>query len=262
MVSRPWSSSKTSSGSRPSGSSPLVRRSAGRRQSPEAYVLERSVSQFGEAIRSLYTSLMLSDVDRPPRIVLLTSSLPGEGKSTIALSLARLMASCGKRVVLVDCDLRRPGLHKTFNAPQSPGLIDCLSGQTNVFDILQPDPRSPAELVPAGSPAHTSPDLFASANMRRLLVGLSKHFDLVLLDSGPVLAVSDTRNLCRLADKTVFIVRWQETRQFAVTQALRQITEAGGNVAGVLLSMVNLKRYARYSESGFYQRKINLYLPE
>lgn len=241
---------------------PRVRRQRGDRGSPDTYILNQSISVFGEAIRNLHTSLMLSDVDRPPKTILLASSLPGEGKSTVALSLARLMASCGKRVALVDCDLRRPDLHKAFGASQAPGLIDCLSGQAEVLDVLRTDRLTPACLVPAGSPAHTSPDLFASGNMRKLIADLSARFDLVILDSGPVLAVSDTRNLCRLVDKTVFVVRWQDTRRHAVRLALRQIIEAGGNIAGVLLSMVDFQRYARYSDTGFYQRKLQLYLPE
>jgi Mrp family chromosome partitioning ATPase len=149
-----------------------------------------------------------------------------------------------------------------FGVPQSPGLVDCLSGEENVFAILRQDARSQAYLVPAGSKAYTSPDLFASGNMRKLLASLAERFDLVILDSAPVLAVSDTRNLCRLADKTVFIVRWQDTRRFAAVPALRQMIEAGGNMAGILLSMVDMPRYAKFTDAAFYQRRINLYLQD
>ena len=239
---------------------PEIKRGEGNRRALGTYVLERPASAFSEAIRSLHTSLMLSGVDQQPKIVLVASSLPGEGKTSVVLSLARLMASCGKRVAIVDCDLRRPELHKAFGIAQSPGLIDCLSGEASVFDVLRRDTVSPCYLVSAGSRTHTSPDLFASENMRDLLATLSERFDLVLLDSAPVLAVSDTRNLCRLADKMVFIVRWQDTRRFAVLHALRQIVEAGGDVAGVLLSKVDMNVYARFYPTGFYQRRIGVYL--
>lgn len=241
---------------------PQLKRSITSRRAPGAYILEHPASAFGESIRSLHTSLMLSNVDQPPKVVLVASSLPGEGKTSVVLALARLMASCGKRVAIVDCDLRRPDLHKAFGVSRSPGLIDCLSGKTSVFDVLRCDTDSHAYLVPAGSKAHTSPDLFASANMRKLIATLSDRFDLVLLDSAPVMAVSDTRNLCRLADRTVFMVRWQDTRRFAALPALRQIIEAGGNVAGVLLSMVDLNQYSKYYAAGFYQRRIGFYMSE
>lgn len=241
---------------------PRLKRGAGGRRELATYQSEHAQSAFGEAVRSLHTSLMLSSGDQPPKVVLISSAMPGEGRSSVVLSLARLMASCGKRVVVVDCDLRRPALHKAFGGSQSPGLIDCLSGKAQVFDVLQCDVSSPAYLVAAGSKGWVSPDLFASEEMRKLVATLSDRFDLVLLNSSPVLAVSDTRNLCQLADKTVFVVRWQDTRRFAVVAALRQVLEAGGSLAGVLLSMVDLKQYSKHSITGFYQRRIGLYLSE
>ncbi len=239
---------------------PWLRRSARLRQPPENYILDRPDSQYGEGVRSLYTSLRLSDMDQPSKVVLVASALPGEGKTTTVLSLARLMASCGKRVAMIDCDLRRPALHAVFGAPQSPGLTDCLAGRAALSQVLRCDSLSDAWLIAAGSQIQTAPDLFASDAMRQLIATLSEQFDLVLLDSAPVLAVSDTRNLCRLVDKIVFVVRWQATRRFAAQPALRQIIEAGGNVAGVLLSMVDFRRYARFADRGFYHPQIRLYL--
>ncbi len=241
---------------------PRLKRGASGRRELASYQLERSQSAYGEAVRSLYTSLMLSGAEQTPKVILVTSAMPGEGRSSIVLSLARLMASCGKRVVVVDCDFRRPALHKAFGGSQSPGLVECLSGKAQVQDMLQSDTVSPAYLVASGSVGRVAPDLLGSEEMKRVLQKLSDRFDLVLLDSSPVLAVSDTRHLCRLADKTVFVVRWQDTRRQAVTAALRQVLEAGGSLAGILLSMVDLKQYSKHSTTGFYQRRIGLYLSE
>ncbi len=242
------------------GMVPRLRRSALRQQGPESYVLAQPDSLYSEGVRSLYTSLLLSGAQRPPKVVLLTSALPGEGKSTVALSLARLMASCGKRVAMVDCDLRRPTLHKAFGTAQSPGLTEFLAGQAELGAVLSRDTMSDACLIAAGVRSQTAPDLFASDAMRKLIAALSSQFDLVVLDSAPVLAVSDTRNLARLADKIVFVVRWQVTRRFAAQPALRQMVDAGGNVAGVLLSMVDLRRYAKFDDRGFNHRQFRLYL--
>lgn len=239
---------------------PLLRRSSLLRRDPASYIVEHPDSQYGEGMRSLHTSLLLSEVTRPPKVVLLASALPGEGKTTVALSLARLMASCGKRVALVDCDLRRPALHQAFGVPQSPGLTDFLAGRAELTEVMRRDRLSDAWLISAGAQGQTAPDLFASDAMRNLITALSGQFDLVLLDSAPVLAVSDTRNLARQADKIVFVVRWQVTRRTAAQAALRQMVEAGGNVAGVLLSMVDLRRYTKFSEIGSYHREIRVYL--
>ena len=128
--------------------------------------------------------------------------------------------------------------------------------------MLRGDPLSNAHFLSAGALANTAPDLFASAGMRRLIGSLSERYDLVVLDCAPVLAASDSRHLCRLADQTVFIVRWQETRCQAAAAALRQVVSAGGRVGGLLLSMVDLDQYGRYSTLGITQRRIGLYLTQ
>ena len=241
---------------------PLLKRREARRRSPERHILDRPTSPFGEAIRNLHTGLMLTGLERAPKVILMTSALPGEGKTAVALSMARMMASCGKRVVIVDCDLRRPSLHKALNRPRGHGLIDCLKNGAELDDVLVGDPLSGAHVLPAGTLGNTAPDLFASSAMRRLVGTLSERYDLVVLDCAPVLAVSDSRHLCRLADQTVFIVRWQETRCQAAAAALRQVVSAGGRVGGVLLSMVDLDQYGRYSTMGVTQRRIGLYLTQ
>lgn len=239
---------------------PLLKRREAKFRAPERYILEAPTSYYGEAIRSLHTSLMLTGAEHAPKVILITSALPGEGKTAISLSMARMMASCGKRVVIVDCDLRRPGLHKAFGAQLGPGLTDCLTDATQLEDALRSDPLSGAFFISAGSFASSAPELLASAGMRRLVRILSRRFDLVVLDCAPVLAVSDTRHLCRLADQTVFVVRWQDTRCQAATAALRQIVSAGGHIGGLLLSMVDTDQYSRYSTLGLTQRRIGLYL--
>lgn len=234
----------------------LLRRNRMKGQSPQVQ------AAFAEAVRNLHTGLMLSGRDRPPKIVLVTSAVPGEGKSSVVLSLARLMASCGKRVVVLDCDLRRPGLHKAFGGSIAPGLVEHLTGTLSANDVLQKDALSPAYLIAAGEPGRNAPDLFASAEMRALMTTLSERFDLILVDSSPILAVSETRHLCRLVDKTLMVVRWKSTRRHAVALALRQVLEAGGSLAGVLLSVVDLQQFSRHSGLGVYQRRIGLYLSE
>jgi polysaccharide biosynthesis transport protein len=227
----------------------------------DTYVLENPASAYSEAIRSLHTSLLLSDVDRPPKVVLVTSSLPSEGKSTVCLSLAHLLAGVGQKVVVVDCDLRRPSMHVSFGAPSRPGLVEFLAGKSTLEEVINKDQNSRAHLIPAGSPAPNPPDLLSSGHMRRLLKGLSDAYDLVILDSAPVIAISDTRVLGRLVDKTVFVTRWAHTRREVAMSALRHLADSGTDVAGVLLSRVDVKKHAQYGygDSGYYHGRVKKY---
>jgi polysaccharide biosynthesis transport protein len=226
----------------------------------ENYALARPRSDFAEAIRNLHTSLILSGKDGVPKTILIASSLSGEGKSSVALSIAAMMAKWGRRVVVVDCDLRNPTIHKSFDVPEGPGLTECLTGHADLELALRRDPNSSAYFLTAGKEGMLAPDLFASSAMRNLIDALSRSFELVLLDGGPVLGTSDTRHLCRLADRTVMVVRWRDTRCSAALLGLRQLADAGASFAGAILTMVDPKHYQKYAPVGTYRRRLALYL--
>lgn len=248
-------------GAAPLGLVPALKGVTAIGKSPPHYILEKPASAYAEAIRSLHTNLLLSDVDKTPKVILLTSSLPREGKTSVALSLANLMASVGKKVLIIDCDLRRPSAQKHFDASARPGLVECLLGQVTLEEAIVEHPTSGAELLPAGSPAPNPPDLLGSRQMKLLLESLAEAYDLVVIDSAPVMAVSDTRILARFVDKTVFLVRWADTRRETAMAGLRQVVEAGADVAGVLLSMVDVKQHASYgyADSGYYYGRAKKY---
>jgi capsular exopolysaccharide synthesis family protein len=227
---------------------------------PEHQVIEHPFSYYSESIRSLYTSLRMSNAHCSPKIVLVASALPDEGKTAISLSLARLVARAGKRVLLIDADVRNPSLHRAFGVGARLGLMDHLVGKTTVDDVLIQDPESSALLLSAGIQVPNPTDMFSSDQMKNLLQRLANQFDLIVIDSAPLLAVSDTRNLCSLADKVLFVVRWQRTRIAAAGPALRHLVSAGGDVAGVVLSMANLKDLPAYSQAGYYQQEVLNYL--
>lgn len=232
------------------------------KKAPHDYILEKPVSAFGESIRAIYAGLLLSNVDRPPRVVLVTSSLPGEGKTSLSIALARMIARTGqKRIVLVDCDLRRPQVHRNLKIPAKPGLVECLSGEATLEQVMQADKHTELTIIPSGGSPTTPSDLLSSEHFKRTVAQLAEKFDMVILDSSPVLAVSDSRILARIADKTVFIVRWAETRREVATMGIKQITDAGCDLAGVVLSMVNVRKHARYGygDSGYYYGRYRKY---
>jgi polysaccharide biosynthesis transport protein len=245
----------------PLGLVPAIQGFASLRRSPDTHILEKPSSAYAEAIRSLYISLLLSGGDQPVKTILVTSAVPKEGKTSIALSLAHMLASTGHSVVLVDCDLRRPTAHKTFGVQSGPGLVEVLLGTTTLETVLATDPRSGARLVPAGKPVLNPAELLGSPTMKRFLAWLAERHEFVILDSPPVLAVSDARVLARIVDGTLFLVRWVETRRERVIAGWRQLVEGGGKVAGVALTLVDVRRHAKYgySDSGTYYGQLRKY---
>ena len=212
-------------------------------------VIDRPMSSYSEAIRTIHTNLMLSDVDQRPRVVLVTSSLPGEGKSTLSVSLAEITARYGQKVVVVDADLRRPTIHRLTAAAAKPGLVDWLLDRVSFDEILQRHALGGVDVISAGEIPTVPPNLLSSERFKQLLRGLGEQYDLVVIDSAPVLALPDTRVLSMLADKTVFVVRWASTSRRVAAAALQQLDEAGGFVAGAVLTAVDMKAHAK---DGFY----------
>ena len=228
--------------------------------SPQLYAIEQPVSAYTEAIRGAYTSITLSEFDHTPKRILVASGLPGEGKTSLTVSLARLMAAAGRKVILVDCDLRRRDVSRAVGIPTEPGLVDHLSGKVELKDAIVRDPNSGAYVLAAGSRTPNPADLLGSDKMRDLLITLGTMFDLVIMDSAPVLAVSDTRSLCRFADKVIVAVRWQHTRKAAAAPAMKQITASGGDVVGFLLTLANSRRLRSHSASAYYFGQVQRYL--
>ncbi len=229
---------------------------------PYDYVISKPSSAFGESLRSLYTSILLSNVDKPPKTVLITSSVPNEGKTSISISLARQVAKQSqKQVVLIDGDLRRPQVHRSLGLPVAPGLVEYLSGNASIEEILHRDDASGAIVITAGGIPNNPTDILASDQMRRLVTMLAETNDLVFIDSPPVHVVSDPKVLAQLADKTIYVVRWAETRREVVLTGLKQIVDVGTDIAGVVLSMVNVRRHSQYGygDSGYYYGRSRKY---
>jgi capsular exopolysaccharide synthesis family protein len=223
------------------------------RKAQEVVVAE-PVSLYSEAIRSVRTALRYSDVDNPPKIVLVTSSLPSEGKTVFATSLARSVARSGGRSLLIDCDLRRPGVTKLLGAAASLGLTDLFDGTATIDSIIQIDETSGMHFIPAKSGTANPQDLLGSQHMRLLLEQVRSRYDLVVLDSPPILVVSDGLILSHSADTTMYIVRWEKTPRHVVAGAIKMMRANGGHLAGAVLSRVNTRRHSAYGygDSAYY----------
>ena len=211
-------------------------------------VIDRPLSSYSEAIRGLQLGITLSNVDTRPKVVLITSALPGEGKTTTALSLARHVAQTGQKVALVDGDLRRPNVKKIANLGDQPhDLIDVLKGDVTLDQAVVKDSRSAVMILPASKHVKNAPDLIESQAMAKLITELRARFDFVILDSAPILPVTDTKILTRLADAVLFVVRWEQTPRDAAADAVKSLHDIHAPIAGVALTRADSKRFHYYS---------------
>jgi succinoglycan biosynthesis transport protein ExoP len=221
---------------------------------PEDVVLRKPSSAFAESIRSVRTAILYSHVDRPPRALLITSAVPEEGKSLLSISLARSSAKAGQKVLLIDADLRRPKIGKLLKARGDGTLADLFAGQRALDEVINRDEESGMHFICARAGMPNPQDLLGSQHMRDFVRSIAQHYDLVIVDSPPVLAASDSLVLSRIVDATVFVVRWEKTPRQVVLGALKQLQGVGGSLAGVVLSRVNVRKHARfgYGDHGYY----------
>jgi succinoglycan biosynthesis transport protein ExoP len=230
---------------------------------PARFVIEKPASAYAESLRSALTAVMLGSLDKAPKVIMATSSLPGEGKSTFICSLGGLMARSNqdKRVVVVDCDLRRSSVLATLGVPETGGTIDeYLSGAKTIEQVMGRDEKSGLYYVPARSNTPNSAEILDSKAMASFITALAEQFDHVFLDTPPLMAVTDARIAAKLADYVIFLVRWEQTARELAVNALKLLPEVNKNV-GVVLSQVNVRRHAKYGygDYGTYYAKYRNY---
>jgi capsular exopolysaccharide synthesis family protein len=201
-----------------------------------------------EAFRMLRTAVQYANADRP-RVIAVTSSGPGEGKSLISANFAIAMAKQGMNVLLVDADLRRPTIHKLFDIPHVPGLSDLLGGAA--VTPLKPEQLDVQSLrvLPCGTHSTNPAELLSSAEFGRLVEKLRGTFDLVVIDTPPLLAVADATALLPFVDGTLLVARSERTDRFALGHAVALLRRAKSPVLGVVLNGIR-KDAAMYSASG------------
>lgn len=207
-----------------------------------------------EAYRLLRTNLLFANAARAPKSVLVTSPAPGDGKTTIAANLAVTFAQQGMTVVLIDCDLRRGRLHQVFNVPREPGVSQVLRGQVAPQQGIASTAIERLSVMPMGTVPKNPAELLGAPAMRELLEGLSRQYDVLVLDAPPVLAAVDASLAAVLVDATVVVLRAGETGEDEARQALSQLHTVGARIAGAVLNDQNatVERYGGYYYSGYY----------
>ena len=199
-------------------------------------VVREPTSSFAEAIRGLYLGLTAAGDDASPKTVLVTSGAPAEGKTTIAISLARLAVRSGRKVLLIDADFRRPSVASAMGLSSAKGIVQVLRGEIPVERCIVNDPLSGAAVLLCTDKPRDPADLLSSSAMGTLIASLSNGYEFIVVDSAPLRPVHDTWSLTRFVDTTLLVVRTGVTPRDVVLAALRALRSMRANVAGVALA--------------------------
>jgi len=236
--------------------------SANRRLSPVDAIVKEPTSAYAEAFRALLAAIGFASPGAAPRVVLITSALPQEGKTTVAVGLARTSALLGVSTVLIDCDVRRRGLTRALGLDDSrPGLLEVLRGTATLDEVLVPDIYSGAIILPMGHSDRSGQDLLGGEAMDHLLAELNARFHTVFFDTAPALPIAATRILAAKADAAVLVARWRKTSEAAVRSALRLLPQDQVRVAGIVLARVDMRQMTKYehADSGRFFKRFKQY---
>lgn len=225
---------------------------ARRRKDAIAYLNQRPTSAAAEAIRNLRTSLLLSNVDHPPKVIAITSSIPGEGKTTMSLALAQNFVGMDRKVLLVEGDIRRRVFSQYLNTDQTKGLLSVLSGESKLDEVVVRDPIVGADVLLGEKSSTSAVDIFSSERFSQLMEKARDAYDVILIDTPPVLVVPDARVIAQSADALLFVVKWDSTTKSQVEDALHMFDTANQRVHGLALNQISVKGMKRYGYGGKY----------
>ncbi|MEO6910816.1 MAG: polysaccharide biosynthesis tyrosine autokinase [Edaphobacter sp.] len=218
-------------------------------------VLTEPKSQFAESFRALRTSLLLSTTGRPPKFILLTSATPSEGKTTLSTNLACILAQGDARVLLIDADLRRPSVHHRFGMSGKAGVTTVLTGATPLENAVQNVPEVPnLDILPSGPMPPFPTEMLSSEAMDSLLKQCGDRYTYVVIDTPPILSVTDGVILARHADAVVLVVRHGKSSKHVVRRARDLLVRSGAPVTGIVLNAVDMNSpdyYGYYGYSGY-----------
>jgi capsular exopolysaccharide synthesis family protein len=213
-------------------------------------------SAYAEAIRAVHVGLQFAQLDRQPRVVLVTSSLPGEGKTTLALSLAATAAAAGHSTIILDLDLRHPSVRPAAGQPMTaPGIVELVTGDVRLEEAIYTDPVQPnLDMITVRRNPINPSDVLASKQMAQLIAKLRTKYKLIVLDLPPLLGITDAKIAMHLADAVVFVVRWGKTKAEVAENAVTALRESRAPIAGAVLTQVDMDAHAKgaYGDAATY----------
>jgi capsular exopolysaccharide synthesis family protein len=202
----------------------------------EMISIKNPKSQAAEAFRTLRTNIQFSSLDEEIKTIVVTSTQPGEGKSTVISNLALTMAQGGKRVLLMDCDLRKPSIHKKLQLSNKEGVTSVLSKEKTLQDVIKTTDINNFFVLTSGPIPPNPAELLGSKKMKSFLEELKEYFDVILIDAPPVLAVTDAQILATLCQGVIFVAGYGQAEKHAVVRAKELIDKVGGKILGVVIN--------------------------
>lgn len=212
------------------------------------FIVEKKPKSItAEAYRTLRTNIQYSSFDKEVRVIVVTSSEAGEGKSTTAGNLAISFSQAQKKTVMIDCDLRKPSLHKKFRISNMVGLSDLLKGRESLKEAVHKY-NDYLDILTSGKVPPNPAEMLGSRSMENLLEKLKEEYDMIIIDSAPLQAVTDAQILSRKADGTIIVVRAEKTKRDSVIQAKELLKKVDANILGIVLNGVEniRKKYYYY----------------
>src|SRR6516164_7141189 len=227
------------------------------RQNLPCATVDMPLSRFTEAIRSIKVAADLSAAGKASKVIGFTSSLPNEGKSTVAANVAQLIAHAGGRAILVDGDLRNPWLSQVLARTAKIGSLDVISGKASLDEVVWNDPITNVAFLPAVSRSHLqySNEILGSDEMKKLFAELRRRYEWVVVDFSPLAPVVDVRSTAHLVDSYVLVIEWGRTKIEAVEHALHSARGVYENLLGVVLNKVDVRQLRKYDRGNFYHNK-------
>lgn len=216
------------------------------------YISQKPNSVAAEAVRNLRTSLLLANLDTPPKVIMSTSSVPGEGKTTQSISLAQNFAGLGAKVLLIEGDLRRRVLDEYFGHDQKHGFLSVISGEIPLEKAIVHDDTLKADILYGEQSSINAADLFSSNTFAEFIKGLREHYDHIIIDTPPVLAVPDARVIGQLVDAVIYTVQWDSTPHRQVFDGLKSLDRVNVRVSGLVLSQIDGSKMKRYGYGDSY----------
>lgn len=215
------------------------------------YLVANPTSSAVEAVRNMRTSVIMSSMDQPPQVIMLTSSVPGEGKTTASIALAQNFAGLGRQVLLIDCDIRRNMLSSYFpNSPRG-DLVKLLSGETGLDEAIMKDDLTGVGVLFGSHSKNNPTDLFSSDAFRNLVADLRQRYDIIIIDTPPTLIVPDARVIGQVADAILFLSRWDATPVAQINEGIHQMRSVGHHITGTVLTQINMKAMQTYGYYGY-----------
>jgi len=216
------------------------------------YLTDKPTSAAAEAIRNLRTSTLLSNVDQPPQIIMSTSSLPGEGKTTQSLALTQNLSGLGKKVLLIEGDIRRRVFAQYFDIKNRKGILSVLSGNTTLKETAVYNDVLKADILIGEKGQVNAADVFSSESFEEFMEDARRVYDYIVIDTPPVLIVPDARIIGRHVDATLYTVKWDHTTKRQVVEGLKSFATVDVPVAGLVLGQINAKGMKRYGYGDGY----------